>query len=121
ALGVAFGRAHSRLREVAAPAPLRAAPEDWIAWAGPDEPALAERLRAVRRRDDRLLHLDYHPLNVMVDGGRVTGVLDWANALAGDPRADLARHVTILPLVTPIDPGQPRYTHFAPATQFHAV
>ena len=39
-----------------------------------------------------LLHLDFHPANVLVDGvGRVTGVIDWANAVAGPPVADLAR------------------------------
>ena len=43
-----------------------------------------------------LLHLDYHPLNVMVNGGQVSGVLDWANARAGDPRADFARTYSIL-------------------------
>src|SRR5438132_39917 len=41
-----------------------------------------------------LLHLDYHLLNVMTDRSRVTGVLDWTNARAGDPRADLARTFT---------------------------
>jgi len=46
--------------------------------------------------DVALLHLDYHPLNIMTDGTRVTGVLDWENAHAGDPRADLARTVSIL-------------------------
>jgi aminoglycoside phosphotransferase (APT) family kinase protein len=34
----------------------------------------------------------------MSDGTRVTGVLDWINARAGDPRADLARTITILRL-----------------------
>lgn len=29
-------------------------------------------------------------------GPRITGVLDWENARAGDPRADLARTVSIL-------------------------
>jgi len=43
-----------------------------------------------------LLHLDYHPLNVMVNDGQVSGVLDWANARAGDPRADFARTYSIL-------------------------
>ena len=32
----------------------------------------------------------------MTDGTRVTGVLDWTNARAGDPRADAARTITIL-------------------------
>src|SRR6185503_6141739 len=50
---------------------------------------------------DRLLHLDFHPLNVLGDGRRLTAVLDWTNAHAGDPRADFARTVTILRLSPP--------------------
>jgi aminoglycoside phosphotransferase (APT) family kinase protein len=46
-----------------------------------------------------LLHLDYHGLNVMTDGERITGVLDWANALAGDPRACFARTYMFLKLI----------------------
>jgi aminoglycoside phosphotransferase (APT) family kinase protein len=42
------------------------------------------------------MHLDYHPLNVMTDCSGVSGVLDWANARMGDPRADVARTYTIL-------------------------
>ncbi len=38
----------------------------------------------------------YHPLNVLTDGKSITGVLDWRNACAGDPRADAARTVAIL-------------------------
>ncbi len=45
---------------------------------------------------DVLLHLDYHPANVLVQRGRVSAVLDWANARAGDRRADLARTAAIL-------------------------
>jgi aminoglycoside phosphotransferase (APT) family kinase protein len=51
-----------------------------------------------------LLHLDYHLFNVLVEHGRVSAVLDWTNARAGDPRADLARTHTILL----VDPGTRR-------------
>ena len=53
-----------------------------------------------------MLHLDYHPLNVMTAGHRLTCVLDWANAAVGDPRADVARTVTLLRLA-PLPPGVP--------------
>src|SRR5262249_32303112 len=47
----------------------------------------------------RLLHLDLHPLNVLVDDtGAVTGVIDWANAAVGDPVLDQARSWSILTL-----------------------
>src|SRR5436853_495789 len=72
-----------------------------------EQAAVAERevaaLAGAAPRSDALLHLDFHPLNVLVDGRRVTAVIDWANARAGDPRADLARTLTILRL-SPVPP-----------------
>ena len=38
-----------------------------------------------------LLHNDYWFENILADGGRVTGVIDWGNALYGDPLYDVAR------------------------------
>jgi Ser/Thr protein kinase RdoA (MazF antagonist) len=83
AAGLACGRVYDLLAEVPAPAGLRAVP-GWAAGAGPP----------------RLLHLDLHPLNVLVsdDGAEVTGVLDWANTHAGDPVLDRARTWAILNL-----------------------
>ena len=37
-----------------------------------------------------LIHNDYQLENVLTDGARVTGVIDWANALYGDPLYDVA-------------------------------
>ena len=42
------------------------------------------------------LHLDYHPQNVIVEGFRVTGVIDWANAAIGDRHFDAATTAVIL-------------------------
>ncbi len=39
-------------------------------------------------RGDRLLHLDLHPLNVMI-GPKGPVVIDWANACRGDPAIDV--------------------------------
>lgn len=105
-LGVALGRMQARIHTVTAPELLRADADAWIAWAGPGETALQERLRALDRRSDALLHLDYHPLNVTVQSQRISGVLDWANARAGDPRADVARTLTLLTL-GPLPPDMP--------------
>ena len=60
-------------------------------------------MRAVTQPIPALLHLDFHPMNVLTDGKRITAVLDWVNAMPGDPRADLARTVSIL-RVGPISP-----------------
>ena len=39
----------------------------------------------------RLLHMDLRPENVLVRAGRPAAILDWSNALIGDPALDLAR------------------------------
>ncbi|MBA4179172.1 MAG: hypothetical protein C0506_01150 [Anaerolinea sp.] len=54
-----------------------------------------------------LCHLDFHPLNILVLKGEVSGVIDWSNAAFGDPAADVA--VTrILLTVPPVSvPGLP--------------
>jgi hypothetical protein len=84
AAGQACGTVHALLAGVPAPAGLRAVP-------GPD--------RGTPAGAPRVLHLDLHPLNVLAGaGGEVTGVLDWANAAAGDPDLDRARTWTILTL-----------------------
>lgn len=99
-LGVRFGRMQAAIHALPVPPPLLDHPVPWRAWAGPDA-ALDACLQAVAPRADVLLHLDYHPLNVMVDGGRLTAVIDWANARSGDPRADLARTAGILRFAPP--------------------
>jgi len=42
---------------------------------------------------DGLVHLDLHTDNVLADeGSRLTGIIDWDGACAGDPRFDLVRY-----------------------------
>jgi len=38
-----------------------------------------------------LIHNDYWFMNVLAEGERISGVIDWANALYGDPLYDVAR------------------------------
>lgn len=92
-LGKAFGRVQAAVHAIPAPPDMDAT--RWIEWAG-DEPELKARLYDLPSRRTALLHLDYHPLNVMAQGIQISGVLDWANTQAGDPRADFARTCTIL-------------------------
>jgi aminoglycoside phosphotransferase (APT) family kinase protein len=49
---------------------------------------LHRRLHAIPFEGGRLLHLDFHPDNVLMARGPV--VIDWANARAGDPALDVA-------------------------------
>src|SRR3954452_16692459 len=66
--GRLLGQLHRQLHEIAAP--------DWL-----DEAPFG--------RGDRLLHLDLHPLNVlMAERGPV--VIDWTNARRGDGTTDVA-------------------------------
>jgi aminoglycoside phosphotransferase (APT) family kinase protein len=55
---------------------------------------------------DRLVHLDLHPMNVLLAAGGPV-VIDWTNAAAGDPLADVANTVVLtlcpeIPLPRPI-------------------
>ena len=106
-LGVAMGRMHARIHQVPVPPEGAAAlPATWRPREDDADPPLRARLRAVARGQPALLHLDYHPLNVMAAGWRVTGVLDWANVAVGDRRVDLARTVALLQLA-PFPPDAP--------------
>jgi aminoglycoside phosphotransferase (APT) family kinase protein len=98
ALAAEFGRVQARLHAAPVPPALLAERRHWLDWQRSGAGALGERLRAVERTPPSILHLDFHPLNVLVDGGRVSAVLDWTNVHAGDRRADLARTLTILRL-----------------------
>ncbi|MET0939438.1 MAG: phosphotransferase [Gaiellaceae bacterium] len=50
---------------------------------------LHRRLHAIPFEGERLLHLDFHPDNVLLSA-RGPVVIDWANARAGDPGLDVA-------------------------------
>jgi aminoglycoside phosphotransferase (APT) family kinase protein len=56
-------------------------------------PDIGAALSACRKDDTLrcLLHMDLRPANILVEHGRLTAILDWSNALVGDPALDLAR------------------------------
>lgn len=95
ALGVAMGEALGRLHEVAAPAGLTETIDAWIDRGGPALTNVRQMLKNVPGQD-RLIHLDYHPDNVLVRDGRISGIIDWENTMAGPPHMDLARTQAIL-------------------------
>lgn len=98
AIGNLFGQVQARLHSVAH---VDMPPSPWAAARTPEEEAALARALADGARHDALLHLDFHPLNVLTDGQRTTGMIDWANAGCGDPRQDVARTCAILRLETP--------------------
>lgn len=104
-IGTAFGRTQAHIHQIAAQIDQPHQPTDWIGWAGPHDQRLQAALQQLARPAPALLHLDYHQLNVLTDGARITAVLDWANTRLGDPRADVARTYTIL-MVEPYTPGR---------------
>jgi aminoglycoside phosphotransferase (APT) family kinase protein len=63
------------------------------------EPALQwaqSKASSFREAGNSVVHMDYHPLNVLVRGGRISGVIDWVSAEAGDRHLDVATTATIL-------------------------
>lgn len=53
---------------------------------------VAERIAAAwPAHRPTFIHRDYHPGNILWDGARVTGVVDWATAAWGPPGIDVAR------------------------------
>ncbi|HLI27367.1 MAG TPA: aminoglycoside phosphotransferase family protein [Chloroflexota bacterium] len=47
------------------------------------------RVRNAQFGQSVLLHGDYHAVNLLTDGQHITGIIDLADALAGDPRYDV--------------------------------
>lgn len=101
ALGRALGRQQAAIHRVGAPPELIAAPA-WVDRMGLGQPDLRARLASDA---SALIHLDYHPFNVLTDGRDITAVIDWIDSRAGDPRADLARTYVILRLEPLPDAG----------------
>lgn len=110
-IGRELARTHVALHRSAAPAELRqlnAALASYIESA----PGVPDELRrraldtlAGLPQGDRVCHGDYHPGNVIISDGRAV-VIDWSNATAGDPLADVARTLMMIRLGEP-PPGTP--------------
>ncbi|MGE5596403.1 MAG: phosphotransferase enzyme family protein [Hyphomicrobiales bacterium] len=92
-LGREFGRMQARLHRLKPDDLPELQPEHWVGLV--DHAALTEA--AVRLAQPAVLcHLDFHPNNVLVERGRITGVVDFTNACIADPAYDLARTRTLL-------------------------
>ena len=68
-----------------------------------------EWLRQVPGDGTCLVHLDLHPLNVIMHPDRGPVVIDWANASRGDALFDIG--VTYVLLTCPVMPGRCRVAH----------
>jgi aminoglycoside phosphotransferase (APT) family kinase protein len=52
--------------------------------------------RPQRRGGDVICHGDFHPLNLVDDGSRRPGVVDWANAIVAEPEYDAGATIILL-------------------------
>ena len=79
--------AQSRLDEL----DRRAAGAPWlrevVGWLDAQRPPEPERLS--------ICHGDFHPLNILVHEGRISGVLDWPGLLIADPLLDMANTILL--------------------------
>jgi aminoglycoside phosphotransferase (APT) family kinase protein len=107
-LGLSFGRLQAQIHRVPPPAALlEGAPHNWMLRGALQRPEVFVKMHGMALSTDSLIHLDYHPLNVLTDGRRFTGIIDWSNAAAGDRRADFARTAALL-LTASSPPGPTR-------------
>ncbi|HXK02222.1 MAG TPA: aminoglycoside phosphotransferase family protein [Verrucomicrobiae bacterium] len=67
----------------------------------PITPEIVDTWRsALRAREDAFptwIHGDLHPRNVLVDEGKITGVIDWGDICSGDRATDLASFWMLFP------------------------
>jgi aminoglycoside phosphotransferase (APT) family kinase protein len=52
---------------------------------------LAPRAGAYRVAEPSIVHMDYHPLNAVVQGTHLRGIIDWVNTDVGDRHLDVVR------------------------------
>ena len=103
-----MGATQARLHSLNPPQEFQqGAPESWTGLVQPGYERLAEELGVFGLSTSAFIHMDFHPLNILAENGHLTGVVDWAGAAAGDPRADLARTDVTLE-TAPIPPGPMR-------------
>jgi aminoglycoside phosphotransferase (APT) family kinase protein len=66
-------------------------------------------------------HGDLHPQNVLVEDGKLTGVIDWADIAAGDSATDLASIWMLLPTVAAREAAMAEYGSASPGTWARAL
>ncbi|WP_089938214.1 phosphotransferase [Candidatus Entotheonella palauensis] len=54
------------------------------------------RNKPAEQRRSVVCHGDFHPGNVMIEDGNVTGVIDWSAAAFADPEMDVAATLTVI-------------------------
>ena len=73
---------------------------DWLLHSRPPEP-----------EGPSICHGDFHPLNVLHDGGKVTGILDWGGLTLAEPAYDVGNTLVLISIP---------YKHVAPSMDGYA-
>ncbi|MUK88882.1 phosphotransferase [Ornithinibacillus sp. L9] len=91
--GFAFGETQAIIHSIHMEQPRIS---NWLTAGNKEEEKLIESIDNKYPQANTLIHLDYHPLNVMTDGEKITGVIDWMNASVGNYQYDIARTMAVL-------------------------
>jgi aminoglycoside phosphotransferase (APT) family kinase protein len=84
---------------------IKKASIDWVGRIPEEYRKIATYILTLNPSSNSIIHLDFHPLNIISDGSKITGIVDWSGACLGDIRADLARtEITILTAPIPQSP-----------------
>jgi aminoglycoside phosphotransferase (APT) family kinase protein len=98
-IGIQFGKVQAAIHSISLEKTEESIAQDWLQPKTSDENEILELISLdASKKGNALLHLDYHPLNVLTDGEKITAVIDWTNASRGDYRFDLARTLSIIRL-----------------------
>ena len=85
----------------------------WRAW--------ESALQAAQDEPSTWIHGDLHPRNVLVEGGTLSGIIDWADIAAGDRATDLASIWMLLPTVESRESAISEYGNVSSATWLRAI
>ncbi len=101
-MGRIFGRLQARLHSIQDES-LPGLPGAVFEYVQDTRPSLVPLLER-EMTSSAFVHLDFHPLNVLVRNRRISGIVDFSFAGSGDPRFDLGRTNATLSSA-PIPPG----------------
>ena len=76
-----------------------------LPWLGPALQWARSASGPLQGGGNSVLHLDSHPLNVLVKGARISGIIDWVSAETGDRHLDVGTTATILSCHTMENPS----------------
>ncbi|MHA2127642.1 MAG: phosphotransferase family protein [Promethearchaeota archaeon] len=59
-----------------------------------------------------ICHGDFHPYNILIQDGKISGVLDWGSALIADPALDVANTIKLITIYSKHFPLGPEFESF---------